>query len=254
MKKSFTLIELLVVIAIIAILAAMLLPALQQARDNAKKTTCINNFGTLGKYTAFYIQDNNGFFPYHRVAGLRSYYGSMYDGLPGPYTPYGQWKYKVEYIGGIYVTGGKTCINSLCCPTITTQMLSFRQYLPGPNGINWPLDLNQGFMGVSTNIFLSRLSSNSKPVKVEIVRKPGLLIYQACGSGGGVMSYMTRYHDDLAASYQNYSVGLRHLGGTVMSYADFHVRYLKEHEVPSYKHGWTWNGPIFFSRPETQKW
>ena len=49
MKKNFTLIELLVVIAI---LASMLLPALQQARENRKKTTCINNFGTLGKYVA----------------------------------------------------------------------------------------------------------------------------------------------------------------------------------------------------------
>ncbi|MBS1370216.1 MAG: prepilin-type N-terminal cleavage/methylation domain-containing protein [Lentisphaeria bacterium] len=62
-RDEFTLIELLVVIAIIAILAAMLLPALNQARERGKSAKCLGNIRQLGQGFILYADANSGYFP-----------------------------------------------------------------------------------------------------------------------------------------------------------------------------------------------
>ncbi len=61
--RAFTLIELLVVIAIIAILAAMLLPALARAKESGKRIACLNNLRQLSLAAQMYVSDSQGFYP-----------------------------------------------------------------------------------------------------------------------------------------------------------------------------------------------
>ena len=99
---GFTLIELLVVISIIALLIALLLPALSQAKESARNVLCMNNEKQMGISTIAYLQDANGFFPpgsewpghllhYHRSTQIYDCPVSFKEFPANTYLANGQW-------------------------------------------------------------------------------------------------------------------------------------------------------------------
>ena len=108
-SKGFTLIELLVVVSIIALLVAILVPALQQARDAAESVVCQSNLHQVGIATQMFTEDNDGSLYWHR--GTEKSLPIPYD-----YTKYRPWFHK----GGVlspYLQGDAEPVARYGCST-----------------------------------------------------------------------------------------------------------------------------------------
>lgn len=88
---GFTLIELLVVVAIIAVIAALLLPALGKMQESGRTAQCLSNMRQMGIAVRLYAQDNDGLLPWGKSAGSGSVWSDAIAPYAGVEGPAGSW-------------------------------------------------------------------------------------------------------------------------------------------------------------------
>lgn len=99
-RYGFTLIELLVVIAIIALLMAILLPNLSQAREQVRQVKCLSNLRQIGTAMTMYFRDVGDWFPFEKSNAHANLHGFYYGGHPGrrlPDDPSQWWGYTMPF-------------------------------------------------------------------------------------------------------------------------------------------------------------
>ena len=247
-NKKFTLIELLVVIAIIAILAAMLLPALQQARGRARSVGCSNNFVQLGKIHAFYVNDMNGFFPVAQGSALPYWMRVTYTPLHN-YVPWGEYtsRSKELFLGALsqQLNSTKVWRGPFACSEVSSNNFNFEGILINANKKMDDNNCQNLFYSIGYNTaFLQKDNYGKRIVKLSTVRRPAALVHMTDSNGQGMTDYRCS-QIELSDTGKLRHVPGRHVGGANFLYADGHVQYFRWQDFPAHPKvlydGVTWN-------------
>ncbi len=241
LQKKFTLIELLVVIAIIAILAGMLLPALNNAREKGRQASCTNNFKNAGSFLQFYSSDNDDNLP---PENLYMWAETAVDGQWCPMVGYWPKESHKDTLFAAY-RYGKGCVSKFVCPSSNPDR--------EPSDL-WKSESKYWTMGYN---FWFRYGTGQVPDNPRLIKRSAFRFPTTLMLMGDSITRMISYDPftDTASGGDQKKMSARHNNTSNILFADGHTENWKREHIPDQGENCTraWKQAFYYPLSTTPK-